>query len=80
MLKADLVLLQVVKDEADHAHDLLFVGEVENLGDVLNDVQLEVLEEVQSEFVITEDPERAEDVVSNLSILLTLTDQELVED
>lgn len=80
MLKAYLVLLQVVEDEADHAHDLLFVGEVENLGDVLNDVQLEVLEEVQSEFVITEDPERAEDVVSDLSILLTLTDQELVED
>ena len=46
MFKANLVLFQVVEDEADHAHNLLFVGEVQNLGNVLNHVQLEVLEEV----------------------------------
>ena len=80
MLKANLIVLQIVKDEADHAHDLFLVREVKNLRDVLHDVQLEVLEQVHGKLVVAEDPEAAAHVVSDLSILLTFVDQQFVED
>jgi len=57
MLEANIVVLQVAEDKADHANNLLFVGEVKNLGDVLNHVQLEILEQVHGELVVAENPE-----------------------
>ena len=56
MLEANIVVLQVAEDKADHANNLLFVGEVKNLGDVLNHVQLEILEQVHGELVVAENP------------------------
>lgn len=76
MFKANLIILQIVKDQADHAHDLLFVREVEDLGDVLDEVQLEVLEQMDGELVMAKDPERAADVVSDLTVLLALVDEQ----
>ena len=80
MLQANLIVLQIVENKADHAHDLLLVREVENLCNVLDNVQLEVLEQVHRKLVIAENPETAANVVCDLSILLTLVDEQLVED
>ncbi len=80
MLKADLVVLQVVENEANHADSLLFVAEVKDFSDVLNHIEGEVLEASQSEFVVTEDPEAAADVVGDLWVLVALWgDQHLLE-
>ena len=44
MLQTDLVILQIVEDEANHSNNLFFVREVKDLGYMLNDIQIEVLE------------------------------------
>ena len=80
MLEANIIILQVVEDEADHANNLLFVGEIEDLGDVLDHVKGEVLEVLHGEFVVTKDPEAAADVVGDLGILLAVSaGEELLE-
>ena len=69
-----------VKDAANHPDNLLFVGEVENLGDVFEYVELEVLEDGQGEVVIGENPEARADVVGELGLRLTLFLQHAEED
>ena len=56
MLEAELVIFQVVEDEANHANNLLFVRKVKDLGDVLHYVQFKVLEERQGKLVVAQDP------------------------
>lgn len=73
VLEANLVILQVVEDQADHTDNLLFVGEIEDLGNVLDDVQLEVLEVLQGELFETKNPEAAADVVGDLGVLLAVS-------
>ena len=80
MLEAELVIFQVVENEADHAHDLLFVRKVKDLGDVLHYVQFEVLEERQSKLVIAQDPQATAHIVCDLGVLLAVLDQEIVKD
>ena len=80
MLKTNLIVLQVVKNEADHSHDLLLVREVKNFGNMLDDIQFKVLEQVHRELVIAENPEAAADIVCDLSILLALVDEQFVKD
>lgn len=80
VLEADIVVFQVVKDAANHPDNLLFVGEVENLGDVFEYVELEVLEDGQGEVVIGENPEARADVVGELGLRLTLLLQHAEED
>ena len=80
VLKADLIVLEVEEDVADHAHDLLLVREIQNLCDVLDHVQTEVLEQVQRESVVAQDPEACADVVGDLSVLLTVLLEYLHQD
>ena len=80
MLEAEFIIFQVVEDEADHAHDLLFVRKVKDLGDVLHYVQFEVLEERQSKLVIAQDPQATAHIVCDLGVLLAVLDQKLVKD
>ena len=68
-----------VEDAANHTHDLLFVREVEDLGDVLDHVEFEVLEQRQGEAVVAEDPEAACDVVGDLGVFLALVQEELLQ-
>lgn len=80
MLQADFVVLKVLKDEADDAHDFFARPEIEDLGDVLDHVQLEVLEHGHGILVVTEDPEAAADIVSDLSVTLAGLSQKLLKD
>lgn len=79
MLQANLVILQIVEDQTYHAHNLLFVREVKDLSDVLNDVEIEVLEELDGEFMVAKNPEAAADVVGDLGILLAFVEQKLLQ-
>ena len=72
MLQANVVVLQVVEDEADHPHDLLFVREVKDLRNVFDHIRSEVLEQGKSKLVVAQDPERTGDIVSDLPVSLTL--------
>lgn len=79
MLHADLVILQVLEDEADDAYNLLLSPEIEYLCNILDHVQLKVLEVRHSIFVIAENPEAAANVVSDLGIVLAVGSQEFLE-
>ena len=79
MLHADLVILQVLEDEADDANNLLLGPEIEHLCDILDHVELKVLEVRHSILVIAENPEAAANVVSDLGIVLAITSQEALE-
>lgn len=81
MLKADLIIFQVLENEADHTHNLLFVVEIEDLSNVLDHVQLEVLEVCQGKLVIRQDPEATAYVVGDLRFLLDeFTVEEFMQD
>lgn len=58
-----------VKDHQDDAHNFLLVEVVKNLADGLDDGNLVVTELLQSERVERQDPQRAADIVGNLSVL-----------
>ena len=47
---------------------------------MLNHIQIEVLEQLDSELMIAEYPEAAADVVSDLGVFLTLSDEHLLQD
>ena len=70
VLHADLVILQVLEDEADDADNFFARPEIENLGNVLDHVELEVLEDAEGLRVVAEDPEAAADIVGDLSVAL----------
>jgi len=80
MLEADLILFQVLEDEADNADNLLTSPEIEDLGNVLNHVELEVLEHRHSILVVGENPEAAANIVGNLGVSLARLSQEFLED
>jgi len=80
MLEASIVFLQVAEDEADHTNNLLFVREIKNLRDVLNNVESEITEEVHGELVVAKNPEGTDDVVCNLGVLLALVNEKFLED
>jgi hypothetical protein len=79
VLQAERIILQVEENHANHAHDLLFVGEVEDFGDMLDHVHWEILEHRQRKLVRAQDPEAAAHIVCNLGLLLALFEQELSE-
>ena len=76
MFHADLVILQVLEDEADDADNLLLGPEIEYLCDILDHIELKVLEVRHSILVIAENPEAAANVVSDLGIVLAVVSQE----
>ena len=80
MFKAELVVFQIVKHHADDTHNLFFVEVIENFRDMLNDVKLEVSERIHSKVMVSQDPQRAAHVVSDLSVFNTLLLKHLMED
>jgi hypothetical protein len=52
VLQADLVVFDVVEELADDAHDLLVIEEVQDLGHVLDDVQLKVTKLLHRRLVV----------------------------
>ena len=80
MFKAELIVFQIVKHHADDTHNLFFVEVIENFRDMLNNVKLEVSERIHSKVMVSQDPQRAAHVVSDLSIFNTLLLKHLVED
>ena len=80
MLQAHIIVLEVVEDEADHPHDLLFVRKVKDLRNVLDHVSSEVLEQGQRKLVVAQDPERTADIVGDLAVSLALIDEHFDED
>ena len=80
MLKAEFIVFQVEEEHANDSHDLLFVEEVKDLGDILDDVETEVSESIHGELVVRQDPQSAANIVGDLSILEALSLQDFFED
>ena len=75
-----MVVFQIVKHHADDTHNLFFVEVIENFRDMLNDIKLEVSERIHSKVMVSQDPQRAAHVVSDLSVFNTFLLKHLVED
>ena len=80
MLKAKLVLLQIIEHHADDANNFFLVKIVENLGNVLDNIKLKVCEVNESEVMSSQNPKRAAYIISDLTVLNAFSLQHSVED
>jgi len=80
MLETEFIVFKIVEKHADDSYNLLFIEEVQNLGNMFDYVKFEVSEAIHCKVIIRQDPQCAANIICNLSIVKTVFFKNLFED